>query len=289
MGIRPDLVGRGYGKQYAIATLKHAERHAKEHAESKYGTQRFRVTIAGFNQRAQSLWKQLGFRQARLFTQANSKEPFVIMTRDVSNHLTADWFARPSPTVAKDLIGCVLVRQIGSEIVRGQIVETEAYEAGDPAMYAYQIKSDRNAVVFEAAGIAYVYRIYRQYHCFNIVTDRDGFASTILIRAVDLEQRPSWIDPHKEKLARVAAGPGKLCRTLKIDESLKGLPIHPDSGIWVEAKSQTIAEEESPAVQKSLFEQPTAITQTTRIGLTKGADIPWRWYLTDSPAVSRKK
>lgn len=221
------------------------------------------------------------------------------MTQDIANHLTADWFARPSPTVAKDLIGCVLIRKIGGEIVRGQIVETEAYEAGDPAMYAYQVKSDRNAVVFEAAGIAYVYRIYRQYHCFNIVTDCDGFASTILIRAVDLEQRPSWIDPNKEKLARVAAGPGKLCRTLKIDESLKGIPIHPDSGLWVEAKPQSIltegilkegvAKAESPAVQKSLFEQPTAITQTTRIGLTKGADIPWRWYLTDSPAVSRKK
>lgn len=216
------------------------------------------------------------------------------MTGAISDHLTADWFARPSPTVAKDLIGCTLARKIGGEIVRGQIVETEAYEAGDPAMYAYQIKSDRNAVVFEAAGIAYVYRIYRQYHCFNIVTDRDGFASTILIRAIDLEQRPSWIDPHKEKLTRVAAGPGKLCRTLKIDESLKGVPIHPDSGIWVEAKSQSvakegIAEEAAPAIQKDLFEQPAAITQTTRIGLTKGADIPWRWYLTDSPAVSRKK
>ncbi len=211
------------------------------------------------------------------------------MTQDTSPCLTADWFARPSPTVAKDLIGCVLVRKIGSEIVRGQIVETEAYEAGDPAMYAYQTKSERNAVVFESAGIAYVYRIYRQYHCFNIVTDRDGFASTILIRAVDLEQRPSWIDPNKEKLARVAAGPGKLCRTLKIDESLKGIPIHPDSGVWVEAKSQSATQEDAIARQKNLFEQPAAITQTTRIGLTKGADIPWRWYLTDSPAVSRKK
>lgn len=200
-----------------------------------------------------------------------------------STVLTADWFNRPSPKVAEDLIGCTLVRVIGGETVRGQIVETEAYESGDPAMYAYETKTAHNAVVHGPPGIAYVYRIYRQYHCFNIVTDRDGFPSTILIRAVDLETWPSWIDPNKEKLPRVAAGPGKMCRTLKIDESLKGISIHPDSGLWVEARSQ------NPKITTpTLFDMPPAITQTTRIGLSKGVDLPWRWYLTDSPAVSKK-
>ena len=140
--------------------------------------------------------------------------------------LTADWFNRPSPQVAMGLIGCILARNINGETVRGQIVETEAYEAGDPAMYAYQKKTKRNEVVFGPAGIAYIYRIYRQYHCFNIVTDRNGFASTILIRAIDLEQRPSWIDPEKERLSKVCAGPGKLCRTLQLDESCRGVKIH---------------------------------------------------------------
>lgn len=194
--------------------------------------------------------------------------------------LTASWFNRPSPQVAVDLIGCVLVREVNGEAVRGQIVETEAYEAGDPAMYAYQEKTKRNEVVFGPAGIAYVYRIYRQYHCFNIVTDRDGFASTILIRAIDLEQRPSWIDPDKEKLPKVCAGPGKLCRTLQLDESWRGVRIHPESRLWVD--------ERSPSVAQHLSAEPSAITQTTRIGLSKGADIHWRWYLTASPAVSKK-
>ena len=93
-----------------------------------------------------------------------------------------------------DLLGCILVRQIGDEVIRSQIVETEAYEAGDPAMHQYQQRTERNAVVFGPAGVAYVYRIYRQYHCFNIVTDRDGLASTILIRAAHLEKLPScWV------------------------------------------------------------------------------------------------
>ena len=194
--------------------------------------------------------------------------------------ISQDWFNRPATEVAPALIGATLVRRLGDAIARGQIVETEAYEAGDPAMHQYQRKTERNSVVFGPAGFAYVYRIYRQYHCFNIVTDRDNFASTILIRAVHLEAFPDWYTPKKkrEKLEKVAAGPGKLCRELKIDESLKGMAIHPDSGIWVEARSPS----------NSRPQQPLDITQTTRIGLSKGTNIPWRWYLTASPAVSRK-
>ncbi len=194
-------------------------------------------------------------------------------------YLPSNWFNRPSPQVAADLIGCNLHRRIGEETVAGQIVETEAYEAGDPAMYAYQTKTERNAVVFGPAGFTYIYRIYRQYHCFNIVTDRDNFASTILIRAVHLEQRPSWVDPKKDKLERVAAGPGKLCIALQLDTSLKGISVEPSSGLWVSGRSDAIAQQ---------LLDPQAITQTTRIGLSKGVDIPWRWYLTDSPAVSKK-
>ncbi|MEL6488426.1 MAG: DNA-3-methyladenine glycosylase [Cyanobacteria bacterium J06634_6] len=205
------------------------------------------------------------------------------------NPLPADWFNRPSTQVATDLIGCTLARRINDETIRGQIVETEAYEAGDPAMHLYRNKTERNAVVFGPAGIAYVYRIYRQYHCFNIVTDRDEFASTILIRAVHLDAKPSWYvsnrrapkkdaasrkPPKPEKLEKIAAGPGKLCRALQIDESLKGIAIHPDSGLWVEPRPAPIADSD--------------ITQTTRIGLSRGADLPWRWYLSNSPAVSKR-
>lgn len=194
------------------------------------------------------------------------------------------WFNRSSAEVAVDLLGCTLVRMVNGETVRGEIVETEAYEAGDPAMYAYRRQTERNSVVFGAAGVAYVYRIYRQYCCFNIVTDREGLASTVLIRAVDLQALPSWAPPPKgkrtEKLSRVAAGPGKLCRILAIDESLKGVSLGIASGLWVEARS--------PATTQKITANPAAITQTTRIGLSKGVDIPWRWYLSESAAVSRK-
>ncbi|MEM9151084.1 MAG: DNA-3-methyladenine glycosylase, partial [Cyanobacteria bacterium P01_F01_bin.3] len=106
--------------------------------------------------------------------------------------------------------------------------------------------------------------------------DRDGFPSTILIRAVHLEKLPSWHIPKKkpDKLEKIAAGPGKLCRELKIDESMKGVAIHPKSRLWIEATP---------------YKRKLEITQTTRIGLSKGTEIPWRWYLTHSPAVSRKR
>ncbi len=211
------------------------------------------------------------------------------MPSEPTSYLTADWFRRPSPQVAADLIGCSLHRRINGETIVGQIVETEAYEAGDPAMYAYQNKTERNSVVFGPAGIAYIYRIYRQYHCFNIVTDCEDFASTILIRAVHLEQRPSWIDPDKDKLERVAAGPGKLCIALQLDSSLRGISVEPSSGLWVSGRASAIAQQLADKTQSAKSDVTSAITQTTRIGLSKGANIPWRWYLTDSPAVSKKE
>ena len=200
------------------------------------------------------------------------------------DHIPTNWFNRPSPQVAPDLLGCTFARTVqtdsGPETIRGRIVETEAYETGDPAMYTYERKTPRIAVVHGPAGFVYIYRIYRQYHCFNIVTDKDGIPSTILIRAVELDHWPSWVPSKKEKLERLGAGPGKFCIACDLDESLKGQLVHPDSGLWVEPRS-------SP-VQKQIESDPEAIVQTTRIGLSKGTDIPWRWYLRDSPSVSKK-
>jgi len=184
------------------------------------------------------------------------------------------WLSRPSPEVAPDLLGCVLVRQIDGITYRGTIIETEAYAPGDPACHAYVKKSDRNAAMFGAAGTAYIYLIYGIYHCLNIVADGDGVGSAVLIRSLALDQIPPWIDPQINS-DRVAAGPGKLCRALKIDRSLNGLELNPnsgqDSGMWLEPRTQMTFD----------------TVQTTRIGLTKGTDIPWRWYIKDHPAVSK--
>lgn len=193
---------------------------------------------------------------------------------NLQSTIEASWFVRPSPEIAPDLIGCTLVRQFeDGQIFRGSIVETEAYAPGDPACHGYKRQSDRNRHMFGAPGTTYVYKIYGIHHCLNIVTDKDGLPSAVLIRALQLESIPDWVDRTKEpKTQRVAAGPGKLCRVLKIDRSLSGQILHPSQALYLEHRP--------PGLQPNLV-------QTTRIGISQGTDFPWRWYLSNCPAVSR--
>ncbi len=188
--------------------------------------------------------------------------------------LLADWFERPAPEVAPDLLGCWLVRTLGDRPIRGLIVETEAYTADDPACHGYQRKTARNGAIFGPPGTAYVYLIYGMYHCLNVVTDRDGVCSAVLLRALWLDGvPPSLATSLPGKQARWAAGPGKLCRALAIDRQLDGARLEPRSTLWLEGRSPDGV--------------PGDIVQTTRIGITRGADIPWRWYLKGHPAVSQ--
>lgn len=192
------------------------------------------------------------------------------------------WLSRPSLDVAPDLIGCWLVRSLpdGTKL-RGLIVETEAYAPDDPACHAYRRRTKRNAVMFGPAGYAYVYLIYGIYHCFNIVTDQDETPSAVLVRALELAVPPrDSADLSAKALARLAAGPGKLCQVLQINLTLSGQSLSTAGELWLEPRSQTF--------QQALDEGTRQLYQTTRIGLTQGTELPWRWYLQDSPAVSRR-
>ena len=185
-----------------------------------------------------------------------------------------NWLARPSTEVAPDLVGCTLIRQLSDgTILRGMIVETEAYGPGDPACHAYRRRTQRNDVMFGPAGRTYVYLIYGLYYCLNIVTDQDTVPSAVLIRALQLESIPSWVHQREpSKSYRIAAGPGKLCNVLQINLSLNAQLLKPGEPLWLEHRR--------PQFQPDLI-------QTTRIGLTKGADLPWRWYLNNCAAVSK--
>lgn len=191
------------------------------------------------------------------------------------------WLARPSTTVAPDLLGCTLVRQFpDGETIRGMIVETEAYAPGDPACHAYRQRTPRNEAMFGAAGISYVYLIYGMYHCFNVVTDAEGVASAVLIRALQLDAPPKGFAAIPEKkLLRLAAGPGKLCKVLEIDRTLSGFPLGADQPLRLEHRSEDF--------QQAVEEGTINFVQTTRIGITKGIDLPWRWYLGNCTAVSQ--
>lgn len=185
-----------------------------------------------------------------------------------------NWLARPSTEVSPDLVGCTLVRQFSNgNILRGMIVETEAYGPGDPACHAYRRRTQRNWVMFGPAGSTYIYLIYGIYYCLNIVTDQDEVPSAVLIRALQLESVTSWVNPRNQLIAnRIAAGPGKLCNALQIDLTLNAQVLKLGEPLWLEHRH--------PQFQPDLI-------QTTRIGLSKGTDLPWRWYLNNCPAVSK--
>lgn len=201
-----------------------------------------------------------------------------------------EWFDRSAVNVAPDLIGCTLVRQLpDGRQLRGLIVETEAYQEGDPACHAYRKQTKRNQIMFGAAGSVYVYLIYGMYHCVNIVTDRIGAPSAVLIRALELEPATlsSILLKSKEKPIRAAAGPGKLCLAMQIDLDLYGTKLEPGQAMWVEHRATDWQAELDNGAILPVTSSAIEIVQTTRIGLTQGVDLPWRWYLKGCQSVSK--
>jgi DNA-3-methyladenine glycosylase len=193
--------------------------------------------------------------------------------------IAQDWFERPATAVAPELIGCCLVRKFpDGTIQRGMIVEVEAYEPNDPACHAYRRQTPRNAAMFGPAGYTYIYLIYGIYHCVNIVTEPEGVPSAVLIRALDLQD---VVEPSLSLRAiqRLAAGPGKLCRYLSIDRNLNQTALVAGQSLWIEHRSTEF--------RSAVDTQRVELVQTTRIGLSQGIDLPWRWYLKGSPAISR--
>lgn len=133
---------------------------------------------------------------------------------EVTNEvLGRDFFARPPDTVARELIGALLIVR-GASVVRVRIVETEAYGASDdPASHAYRGRTPRNAAMFGPAGHLYVYRSYGVHWCVNVVTQPRDVASAVLVRAAELLD---VVPPGAEEVPRWLRGPGNLTRALSI-------------------------------------------------------------------------
>jgi DNA-3-methyladenine glycosylase len=201
--------------------------------------------------------------------------------------IPTEWFDRSAVNVAPDLIGCTLVRQLpdGTQL-RGLIVETEAYQEGDPACHAYRKQTKRNQIMFGDPGYVYVYLIYGIYHCVNVVADRSGVPSAVLIRALELDKPTLASIPlkPKEKSERVAAGPGKLCLAMQIDLELYGTKLEFGRAMWLEHRSSL---SDFANDGKTQLDPEIELIQTTRIGLTQGIELPWRWYLKGCKAVSK--
>ena len=182
--------------------------------------------------------------------------------------LSQAFFCRPAEQVAPDLIGCLLVtRQPTGELLWGVIVETEAYSQEEPACHGYRRRSPSNETLFGEPGRFYVYVSYGIHHCVNVVTHRADWANGVLLRAVQI--------PGEHE--RVAAGPALLARRFGMDRSHDAQQLDPALGLWIAAR---------PAHLPLL--DPGDLLQTTRIGISQGPELPWRWYLRTSRSVSRR-
>lgn len=140
--------------------------------------------------------------------------------------LDQKFFLRRTELVARELLGKVLVRKIGRKKLSGMIVETEAYVGPhDLACHASKGKTERTKVMFESAGVWYVYFIYGMYHCLNIVTEAKNYPSAVLIRALE----------PLENISDSTNGPSKLCRALDITKNLNNTSaVSRNSKLYIE-------------------------------------------------------
>jgi DNA-3-methyladenine glycosylase len=210
------------------------------------------------------------------------------------NKLPLDFYqSHDTLTLAQLLLGCELVHEHSEGTTVGIIVETEGYLTDDPACHAYRRQTTRNAAMFGPAGTLYVYQIYNHYNCINVVTGPEGVGEAVLIRALEPTEgielmgarrneafktgfaryRQNTIDPTTADGQRnLANGPAKLTVAVGI-----GRTVH--NGISLIMGDIYIR---GPVLHD--FDMVT----TTRIGLTQGVDLLYRYYIKGNKFVSKK-
>ena len=184
--------------------------------------------------------------------------------------LPRSFYEPAADNVAPKLLGHFLVRNTPQGLIGGPIVESEAYLCEDPASHSFGGERARNRSMYGPPGHAYVYFIYGVHWCVNAVCCPKGVGEAILIRA---------IEPSIGTIQRTTNGPGKLCAALAIDRSLDAADLcDTSSGLFIA---------ENPDL-KAFLKRHGPMVRTTRIGITKSAELPLRFVLRNSPFLSRK-
>lgn len=197
------------------------------------------------------------------------------MPRQSPSILPLSFYVRPTLDVARDLLGKILVRRIGRTVISGRIVEVEAYLGErDEASHAFRGKTRRNEVMFRSGGHLYVYFTYGMHYCMNVVTEEEGTAGAVLIRAiepldgVDAMRKRRGLHVREHDLTN---GPAKCCQAFGIDGEDNGRSlVGPDIRLT-----------DAPVLPERLLEQ------TRRIGITRGKEQEWRFSVRGNPFVSR--
>ncbi len=198
------------------------------------------------------------------------------------------FYNRDALTVARELLGKILVRKINGVILKGKIVETEAYVgARDKACHAYGGKrTNRTEALYGEPGITYVYSIYGMYYCLNLICEKKDVAAGVLIRGIEplekieemskLRFKKEYKELSNYEKKNFSNGPSKLCMALGIDKR--------DNCI------NTISSEEI-YVEENSIDENFEVVESKRIGIDyaeEAKDFLWRFYIKDNKFISKK-
>jgi DNA-3-methyladenine glycosylase len=187
------------------------------------------------------------------------------------HRLSRAFFDRHVLEVAPELIGATLLFGSRGKVSGGVIVEVEAYHQSEPAAHSYGGPTPRTAVMFGPAGYVYVYRSYGLHWCINFVCEGVGSASAVLIRALEPTQGLAAMQQRRgiDAPRLLCSGPGRLTQALGITQAHNGLPLD-------KAPFELLARIGKPEIAVG-----------PRIGITKAAELPWRYGLKGSPFLSK--
>ena len=198
------------------------------------------------------------------------------------------FYAKNALELANDLLGKVLVHKIDGNILKGKIVETEAYIAAiDKASHAYNgRKTERVAPLYEKAGTTYVYFIYGMHYCFNVVAGKKGEAEGVLIRGLEpiegldymakIRNDKKYSELTKAQKRNLTNGPSKLCKALSINKNNNCESLIGNNNLYIED------------IGYNDFE----IVRDKRVGIDyaeEAKDFLWRFYIKDNEWVSKRK
>jgi DNA-3-methyladenine glycosylase len=198
----------------------------------------------------------------------------------LNQSLPRNFYIRPVLTVAKELLGKILVKNDENKIIAGRIIEVEAYDGkNDEASHSFKGKTKRNEVMFNLGGFFYVYFTYGTHYCCNVVTGEKNHGAAVLIRAIEplggtelmIKRRFGRKLKDDKEIFNLTSGPGKLCQAFGFNKN--------HSGIDLTGKSIYLVDQ--PKLKKN------KIGNSKRIGISKSTELEWRFFEIGNKYLSR--
>ncbi len=187
-----------------------------------------------------------------------------------------NFYRRETTEVARGLLGQLLVRSIGKNLMAVRITEVEAYKGlADPASHAYKGKRGRAEIMFEDVGFAYVYLSYGVHYCLNVVAkSTDQEAGAVLIRSGEPVIGYQFMRRFRDKdICKISSGPGNLTRSLNINDKYNGYDLTAGTDL---------------NISQGWLNEGEKILESRRVGISKATDKQWRFLIVDNCTVSRK-